>query len=459
MLFNSFEYFYFLLVALPLVFLTKGKLQKIVLLGLSYYFYSAWEPIYLVLLLASTGIDFIVGRALEREKAKSKRKALLFLSLATNLGLLFLCKYLNLLVSTIDGLLDVRLPIFYTGLLPVGISFYTFQTLAYSVDVYRGKVKACHDPLAFALYVSFFPQLVAGPIERAQTLIPQLQRRHRFDADRFIDGTKRIVVGLFKKVCLGDRLAAFVDPAFASAGDHSGGLLLIVALAFYGQIYWDFSGYCDIAIGTSRILGIRLMENFRRPYLAVNIGDFWSRWHISLSTWFRDYLYVPLGGNRVGHARWAFNVAIVFLLSGLWHGANWTFLAWGGLHSLYYFIERAWGSKKLPAPIGRFITFVGVTLAWIVFRATDVEQAFTIFGRIATWAPGAASIPSSPYHKVTLVLCLLALWFEHYFDEHEPGKAPASQRRWLRILAYCLLVVCIILWGDAESRSFVYFQF
>lgn len=336
MLFNSFEFLLFFPIVCVLYFLLgKNKYRNPFLLLASYYFYMNWKPIYAVLILTSTILTYVCGLLVEKNSGeKKKQKWFLISSLVLNFGILFIFKYFNFINESIFIVLST------TGLkwtvpnldvlLPVGISFYTFQAVGYSIDVYRGTIKAERNFITYALFVSFFPQLVAGPIERAKNLLPQFHSEHHFDADDVIEGIKQMIWGFFMKLCVADVLSSYVDAIYNNVANHNGTSMLLATLFFTIQIYCDFAGYSNIAIGVARVMGYRLMENFKQPYFALNIKEFWRKWHISLSTWFMDYLYIPLGGNRVSYSRHLLNLAITFLISGVWHGANWTFVIWGG---------------------------------------------------------------------------------------------------------------------------------
>ncbi|MBL4653924.1 MAG: MBOAT family protein, partial [Flavobacteriales bacterium] len=341
-----------------------------------------WKAEYIILIAVSTIIDYIVAINIYKSKFKFIRKILLGISLVLNLGILFAFKYFNFFSQSIldsfnyfNIFYDVD---FFDLLLPVGISFYTFQTLSYTIDVYRGKSKPETHLGIFALYVSFWPQLVAGPIERSTHLIPQFHQNHTFDYKRVVDGLRLMLWGFFKKIVIADRLAVYVNQVYNHPGWYDGFTVIFATVFFAFQIYCDFSGYSDIAIGSARIMGYDLMDNFNRPYFSKSIREFWSRWHISLSTWFRDYLYIPLGGNRVVKWRWHYNLFITFLISGLWHGANWTFIVWGGLHGIYLIVELKTNSilepvRNLNKWYSKFtmvlFTFGLVLFSWIFFRA------------------------------------------------------------------------------------------
>ena len=396
-LFNSIEF----LIFLPIVFVLYWALnrhrrgQNFLLLLASYVFYGWWDWRFLSLIFISSLLDFFLGSVLSGTKDKFRRKALVGISLGINLGLLGFFKYYDFFVEEfIDAFQGAGIELNARTLnviLPVGISFYTFQTLSYTLDVYKRRIEACKDPLAFFTFVSFFPQLVAGPIERASNLIPQFQKDRTFDSIEAVKGLKKILWGLFKKVVIADSCASHVDFIFSNHETLPGSLLLLGAVYFAFQTYGDFSGYSDIAIGTARLFGVRLMRNFAYPYFSRDIAEFWRRWHISLSTWFRDYLYIPLGGNRVSKGKAIRNIFVIFLVSGFWHGANWTFLVWGGLNALYFlpsfilkrnrkFVNEIAGSTWLPSLrelLGIGITFTLTCFAWVFFRADSLVEAIS----------------------------------------------------------------------------------
>lgn len=340
MLFNSFEFLLFFPIVCLIYFLLPHKYRWMWLLGASYYFYMNWNPKYAVLIFGSMVITYLSGLLIEKFRySRLKKRVILWSCLLTNLGVLFLFKYFNFFNESVFATLEYfgvrwNVPEF-TYLLPVGISFYTFQAIGYSIDVYRGTIKSERHFGIYALFVSYFPQLVAGPIERSKNLIHQLRERHYFNADRAVLGLRQILWGLFMKVVVADRVALIVNTIYSDHEKYNGTMLLYATFMFAIQIYCDFAGYSNMAIGASKIMGIDLMENFRRPYFARSIQDFWQRWHISLSTWFKDYVYIPLGGNRVKYGRHLFNLFITFVVSGIWHGANWTFLLWGVFHGLF----------------------------------------------------------------------------------------------------------------------------
>ncbi len=439
--------------------------------------------------MISTLIDYVAARQMEKQDTKQGRKKYLILSLITNLGLLVAFKYFNFL-SDATHQTFAAFNIFYDApmfdlLLPVGISFYTFQTLSYTIDVYRGERPAEKHLGYFALYVSFFPQLVAGPIERSTRLLPQFFQEKKYEAARVASGLRQMLFGLFKKVVIADRLAVYVDNVYASPDDFGSLTILIATYFFAFQIYCDFSGYSDIAIGAAKVLGYDLMENFRRPYIAKSISDFWKRWHISLSTWFRDYLYIPLGGNKSSKIRWQYNVLVVFVVSGFWHGANWTFLVWGGLHGVYLLIGSAtanlrykfWGmlpfasDGKVKRIIQRVLTFHLVLFAWIFFRAASLTDAGHIINRILSLdlssglsglSAGFASVNSSagPFMFITVILAIILMEFVQTINLNEVERVSdsvsANWKRWS--LDYALIII-LLLFGVFGHSEFIYFQF
>ena len=474
MLFNSLQYVVFLFVLCGLYYLAPRRFRWVLLLAASYAFYMCWNAFYIVLILASTAIDYGVALLLGRTESRTHRRLLLAASLLTNLGLLFVFKYWNFFNEWGDELcaalaIPWSVPNL-TVLLPVGISFYTFQTLSYTIDVYRRRIEPERHLGRFALYVSFFPQLVAGPIERAERLLPQLRENHRFDTERFLSGGLLIMWGLFKKAVIADRLSVYVDAVYGNVPDHNGLTYLLATYAFAFQIYCDFSGYSDIAIGSARLLGIDLMTNFRAPYFARDLQDFWRRWHISLSTWLRDYLYIPLGGNRIGNVRTYVNLLITMLLGGLWHGASWNFVVWGALHGGTLAMLKASASLRervrerlnIPTPLviaaQLLATFHFVCLTWIFFRAATLSEALQIISGIAfRWeAPFIEALPLA--HAAFGIVVVLCVELFQADGERLPLRlrlAPATTR-WL---AYYALFFAIALLGAEGGRQFIYFQF
>jgi D-alanyl-lipoteichoic acid acyltransferase DltB (MBOAT superfamily) len=489
MQFNSLEYLIFLPVVVALYFALPHRFRWMLLLGASYFFYMCWKAEYALLILLSTLVDYWAALRMGTTEQRRKRRTYLVISLIVNLGLLFSFKYFNFVSDSLQGLvgsfeLSRDLPMLNV-LLPVGISFYTFQTLSYTIDVYRGVREPEHHFGIFAVYVSFFPQLVAGPIERSTRLLPQFLEKHRFEYDRVIDGLRLMLWGFFKKIVIADRLAVYVNEVYGHPGDFSTGPLLLATYFFAFQIYCDFSGYTDIAIGSARIMGYDLMENFRRPYFAKSIAEFWRRWHISLSTWFRDYLYFSLGGNRVWRWRWYYNLIVVFTLSGLWHGADWTFLVWGALHGAYMIVSdltRTLRQKIVTAlrlsrrttlrkwlQVG--ITFHLVVLAWVFFRANSLGDAVVVLRNIAAFdlADLATELTrgfyvndlSRGWFDLGVALAGIGLLLGVQLAQRGRGVASSLAMRpvWQRWALYYAAVLAIILFGVYEHAEFIYFQF
>ena len=429
MLFNSFEFLlFFPLVCIVYFLLRKRQIQNTFLLIASYYFYMNWKPVYAILILASTIITFFSGCWVEKLTDIRRRKYVLWACLILNLGILFIFKYFNFINESVFQLLDVfgmrwKVPNLDV-LLPVGISFYTFQAIGYSIDVYKGTIKAERDFFTYALFVSFFPQLVAGPIERAKNLLPQFHEQHFFNSQRAIDGFKQMLWGFFMKLCVADMLGNYVDAVYNNVSQHNGASILLATVFFTFQIYCDFGGYSNIAIGAAKVMGFKLMENFRRPYLSQTIKEFWKRWHISLSTWFMDYVYIPLGGNRVKYSRHLFNLMVTFMVSGLWHGANWTFVIWGALHGCYQVIGNVFRKyvykpkyeSVLSKVAGTLFCFVLVSFAWLFFRANNVADAFDIVNKIIT-ERGTLFVDQNVF--VVGFMSLLILMFKDIKDQFE----------------------------------------
>ena len=477
MLFNSFEYFLFLPLVVLAYFISPVRYRVWLLLLASYGFYMFWRWEYIVLIIAQTEINYYAGLQIAKSSDPRKRRFWLVVALVLTLAILFFFKYFNFANNTLRWIFQS----FQAGysipnlnvLLPVGISFHTFQALSYTIDLWRGKIPVERNFSRFALFVTFFPLLVAGPIERAHRLLPEFAEEKHFDVERTVSGLKMILWGLFKKVVIADRLAEYVRQVYGHPGSHSGSTLLLATYFFAFQIYCDFSGYSDIAIGSARILGYDLMQNFNLPYLAKSISDFWQRWHISLSTWFRDYVYIPLGGNRGTNYKWAFNIFVTFLISGLWHGANWTFIVWGGLHGFYYLIERGISPfarrcvkyfclpGRLVSAIKILLTFHLVLIAWVFFRAASLRDAIFILTRIATNLTGRLYLGSSTVSTtfgaafIFLIGIVMILQYREkvslYFSE---VRVPAL----LRTCAYLGLLLGLAMFGKS-SNDFIYFQF
>jgi alginate O-acetyltransferase complex protein AlgI len=457
-LFNSVQFLVFFAVTLAF-FTVSGRRRWLLILLSSYVFYMAWKWQYAFLIIFSTLVDYRCGIAVEDARSKSRKQFFLGLSLFCNLSLLFVLKYFNFFISAVETLTDQSL--YHSNLLlPVGISFYTFQTMGYTIDVYKGRIPAERHLGLFSLYVIYFPQLVAGPIERAGNLLSQFRDRFQFRFESVYQGLKLAVWGLFKKVVIADRVALFVDPIFNNPNSYSAVTLALATLFFSIQIYCDFSGYSDIAIGVSRVLGVDLMKNFDCPYFSKSIGEFWKRWHISLSTWFRDYLYIPLGGNRVSSRRWAFNILLTFVVSGLWHGANWTFLVWGGLHGLYLLIERrAVLLQSLPGAARMLLTCLQVNLAWVYFRADSISDANAIINSLFTgqWSYSLLrqELAATGATKLDFLLSLFFIGFLLLTDASRHYSKPFL----VKLLFYVTILISIFLFGVDTSESFIYFQF
>ena len=491
MLFNSWHFAVFFPTVAILHFLLPYRQRWVLLLVASYVFYMFSVPAYALLLVASTLVDYVLGRAMAATEVRRRRVGYLVASLTANLGLLFTFKYFNFFAESLEvvaGWLGTSFAAPHSSLiLPVGISFYTFQTLSYSIDVFRGRHGPERHLGRYALYVAFFPQLVAGPIERSSNLLPQIRERHDFDYDRIVGGLKLMGWGLFKKVVIADHLATLVNAVYNEPEGLVGFHFTLATIFFAFQIYCDFSGYSDIAIGAAQVLGYKLMLNFDRPYLARSISDFWSRWHISLSTWFRDYLYIPLGGNRVAVPRWYLNLLVVFLVSGLWHGAQWTFVLWGALHGLYLVVGLSTRSSRerlvqsvgldrvprLHAFLQGLAVFGLVCFAWIFFRANTTADAFYAVSRLGEgWLqllePGALRLArkemgvSDRYLATAggLILALLVAERKPRARAGSDWRNMLAERHWgLRWAFYCAMALAVVNLGAPKEEPFLYFQF
>lgn len=486
MLFNSLTFLIFFPVTTALYFALAHRYRWMLLLAASAYFYACFIPKYLLILMLVIAIDYVAGIGIEGATGR-RRKALLGVSLAANIGILASFKYFDFFNSNVRVLAEMigwNYPIENLGwLLPIGLSFHTFQSLAYTIEVYRGRQPAERHLGIFALYVLFYPQLVAGPIERPQHLLPQLHTPQDFDADRTFDGLRLMLWGLFKKMVIADRMALIVDLVYRDPQHFGFGWVVVSTWLFAIQIYCDFSGYSDTAIGAARVLGYNLRVNFERPYESTSVAEFWRRWHMSLSTWFRDYVYLPLGGNRVPRLTWVRNVAIVFVLSGLWHGANWTFIVWGALHGAYLIVGRFTATlrQRVAGAIGllrhplvhrtlqRVITFQLVSFAWLFFRATSMAEAGTLLSRAGDGPLFATPDVTTMAHLFRTtrdghlliggVLIALLLTVEWLSSRASAGARWSAAPVWLRWPAYYALIVVILWMGDLGARSFIYFQF
>lgn len=483
MLFNSLDFAFFL----PLVFVLywwvfKKSLsqQNLLIVVASYVFYGWWDWRFLSLIIFSTLVDYLIGRRLQSEHKQVIRKRLLWLSIGVNLGFLGFFKYFNFFVDNFTAAFtffgqSIDSPMLNI-ILPVGISFYTFQTLSYTIDVYKEKLKPTKDFVAFAAYVSFFPQLVAGPIERATRLLPQFQKERSFDYALAVNGCRQILWGFFKKLVIADNCAVYANQIFNASEAYDGSTLFLGAIFFAFQIYGDFSGYSDIAIGTSRLFGFDLMKNFAFPYFSRDMAEFWRRWHISLSTWFRDYLYIPLGGSRGSKAKQIRNVFVIFLVSGFWHGANWTFLLWGALNALYFLpllllkqnrshLEIVAQNRYLPnlrEAMQVLITFGLTVLAWVAFRAENIGHAWQIYQGI--FDASFFSIPTEVLSNKMMMIILLVVFFV-FMEWVGRRRAFAIEYllegypRALRWSAYVFLIFLMGMFMPTEESPFIYFQF
>ena len=490
MLFNSLPFVFFFIIVTSLYFIIPYKYRWFLLLAGSCYFYMAFVPIYILILGFTIVIDYFAGRYLEDARGH-RRKSLLIASLVANIGVLAAFKYYNFLNNNLTVLLHSlghTNPLPYLSiLLPIGLSFHTFQAMSYTIEVYRGNQKAERHFGIYALYVMFYPQLVAGPIERPQNMLHQFYEKHDFDYKRVTDGLKLMFWGLFKKMVIADRLSAVVDTVYNNPKEHTGLSFIIATIFFAFQIFCDFSGYTAIAIGAAKVMGIKLMTDFNKPYHARSISEFWKRWHISLSTWFRDYFYIPLGGNRVTIPRWYLNLFIVFLVSGLWHGANWTFIIWGVLHGFYIIFGLI--TKKLRGKAVKFIrldrspglqntvnvlcTFTLVTFAWIFFRAKSLQVAVYFIKQSIIALPanihqlikhhsiGFLKLNIYNHDLIFDAVLILLLEVVHLAQKHNQSvvdwiNTKSSTFRWS---TYYIMVALLILWGVHTDKQFIYFQF
>lgn len=474
MIFTSFEFVLFFAVVIAVrSFLRNLSAEKWFLLAASYVFYMSWSIPCVLLILFTSLLDFNIGRALGRTGAQRRRKWLLTLSLVANLGVLGFFKYANFFLVNVQwglNLFGSPAPQWhYDILLPVGISFFTFQSMSYTIDVYRRQIPPCPSARDFMLFVAFFPQLVAGPIVRAADFLPQLRQRLRASVPEIEAGLGQFAVGAVKKLVISDQIAAHVDLIFASPGSFDGLTLFLGVLGYGVQIYCDFSGYSDMAIGAARMMGFRFMENFQMPYSATNITEFWRRWHISLSTWLRDYLYISLGGNRKGPARTYINLMVTMLLGGLWHGASWNFVLWGALHGLALAIHRAWTAwdpfaalkhhtafQFVWAQVSRLLTLSVVLLGWVFFRAQSWALATEFLGRMMSWTTGGTRL-LSPY----ILAAVAAVGLVHLLvrkDRNVILELPDHSLP-VRALTFGFTLFLIVCFGATNASPFIYFQF
>lgn len=481
MTFVSVEFLLLFVFVVSLYFVLPYRWRLAFLMATSLYFYMYWNAIYVVLIVWSTLVDYTAAIRLEAAERQRQRRIWLAMSIVTNLATLFTFKYFNFFADSLHAALtgfgiDIP-PVTLNVLLPVGISFYTFQSMAYTIDVYRGELPAERNFIRFFTFVAFFPQLVAGPIERATHLLPQFALSHRFDVGRITEGLRFILWGLFKKMVIADRLAIYVNTVYGDATTYQG-LPLITATVFFAfQIYCDFSGYSDIAVGTARILGFNLMVNFRQPYLAASLREFWRRWHISLSTWFRDYVYIPLGGNRVRFAAMLRNLLIVFVVSGLWHGARWTFVIWGFIHGLGVVVETVLGRTALarqihlPRWVRWAVTTTVVMVAWVFFRADSLETALAVLRGMTDFSLGwsrlfapfdGAVLGAQTEFMVSIALIVMLMVWDWFDNRTGQFNTVFHIRPWaLRWVGYYGLGLGILvsLAYGLSTQDFIYFQF
>lgn len=481
MLFNSIDFLIFLPIVFILYWAFPHKYRWALILISSYYFYMSWNAKYMILILFTTFMSYAAALLIEKFEDKTIRKLIITATLILCLGVLFFFKYFNFVSSSVTDFLNLFTlqlhPVTLNLILPVGISFYTFQTLSYVIDVYRGDIKAERHFGIYAAFISFFPQLVAGPIERSRHLLPQIKAVHRFDYDKAVYGTKIMLWGYFKKIVIADMLAAYVDVAYVNQKTNTGFMWILATFFFTLQIYCDFSGYSDIAIGTAKLLDIDLMTNFKSPYFASSIREFWRRWHISLSTWFKDYVYIPLGGNRCSKVRRSFNLLVTFLVSGLWHGANWTYIIWGAVHGIAQIIEsvfakslKAFRAHKIGNILSTIFVFLFCSFAWIFFRAETLTDAvhiishmFTGIGNFSAYIEtGLIALGLNDTAALAYIfgLVFLLMLYDYLNKDNDliltvTQKHPAFQ--WCFYTALGLFVVFFAQKGVAAE--FVYFQF
>lgn len=480
MIFNSLDFAIFLPVVFILYwFVTNKNLkhQNMLIVAASYFFYGWWDFRFLLLIIFSTLVDFSIGLKLAGEENKLKRKVLLWLSIAINLGFLGFFKYYNFfLANFISAFSFFGREIEANSLniiLPVGISFYTFQTLSYTIDIYKRRLEPTNDIISFSAFVSFFPQLVAGPIERATNLLPQFFSRRTFVYNNAVDGLRQILWGLFKKIVIADNCAEYANMIFNNSENYSGSILVLGAIFFTFQIYGDFSGYSDIAIGTSRLFGFDLMRNFAYPYFSRDIAEFWRRWHISLSTWFRDYLYFPLGGSRGSTWMKVRNTFIIFIVSGFWHGANWTFIVWGALNALYFLplllsnsnrnnLEIVAQGKVFPSIKELYLmlfTFSLTVFAWIFFRAENLNHAISYISTI--FSPSVFEIPEIGSGATTTIIYVIVFIIIEWIGREEQYAIARFGLKWKPSFRYAMYysLILMILWYGGNEQEFIYFQF
>jgi alginate O-acetyltransferase complex protein AlgI len=481
MLFNSFEFFVFFPLVTIIYFLLPHRYRWFHLLVSSCYFYASFIPVYLLILFGTIVVDYFAGLLIERSTGKMRRLSLA-LSIVANVGILAVFKYYNFFIDNINTVSDAALP-FLKIALPIGLSFHTFQAMSYTIEVYRGQQKAERHFGIYALYVMFYPQMVAGPIERPQNLLHQFYEKHDFDYDRIVSGLKLMAWGLMKKIVIADRLALYVNEVFGHTAQYAAATQFLAVFFFAFQIYCDFSGYSDIARGAARVMGFELMLNFNSPYFSRSIAEFWKRWHISLSTWFKDYLYIPLGGNRVSVGRHYVNLFFTFLVSGFWHGANWTFIAWGALHGMYLMVgnftrpyrRQLLNRLKIPQNNRLVIlfevmfVFLLVCITWIYFRAANMAQAnamvATILGGVVNGSifhfSMADILAGFTFTDIIMnfLLIVMLLLLEKLHSSVNLSLLVKKQHPALRFAVYTSICLTIIFFGRFGSKEFIYFQF
>ncbi|GAA5510129.1 MBOAT family protein [Novipirellula caenicola] len=460
MLFTQAEFLIFFLVVLATVWMTGNRVvRNTILLCASYYFYAYWDIRFCLLLLLSTTVDFVVSRAIHNSNHTATRRGWLIVSIAVNLGVLAFFKYFNFFIASAAPMVEA-----FGGsastlniILPVGISFYTFQTLSYTIDVYRRVLRPTHSLLDFALYVAFFPQLVAGPIVRARELLPQLSTTPNWSNRRFYYGFQQLLRGAVKKVLMADRLGEMVDVVFENPDFYSSSTLWLAVIAYAGQIYLDFSGYTDMAIGSAKMLGYRFPKNFRHPYLATSMSEFWHRWHMTLSRWLRDYLYIPLGGNRNSTIATYRNLMITMTLGGLWHGAAWTFVLWGMLHGAALCLERAIRSvtsRRLPKLLHWGLVMMVVLVGWVLFRSTDIDAAASMLRRLTLPSPGIDWYPPLVIGVLACMAIEHAVWMTRW---RRTMRLPPNA--WYSPIATTVMLWALLIYAPVGFQPFVYFQF
>lgn len=486
MLFNSFDFIIFFPIVVLLYWILPTKFRNPMLLIASYYFYMNWEPVYALLILFSSITTWGCARLLEimtiraastdvnifmaNKTQMNNKKTLVAICIIINIGILFLYKYLRFVGDAIMSLFDIfgvgiNIPHFEL-LLPVGISFYTFQALGYIIDVYRGEIKVERNFFTYALFVSFFPQLVAGPIERAKNLLPQFHEKHHFNGNFMIEGLKMMIWGYFMKLCIADTVSPYVDAVFNNIDMHNGKSIWLASFFFTFQIFCDFAGYSLIAIGTAKCLNFHLMQNFRQPYLANNVKDFWRRWHISLSTWLSDYIYKPLGGSRDGEFKHHRNLFITFLISGLWHGANWTFVLWGVYHGFLQSLLVAKNKIKnkfnikvtIPKLLGIFTTFILMLFGWVLFRANNIHDAWTAWGKMMHPSGMLFNGNGKPAIVLPLIMIIILICRE-IIIEFDIARNIWSKNLYLSGICSSLMIIIILLCANFNGGQFIYFQF